>query len=143
MHQELIASKLGYMCTLGSLPVGCLATAFAVYAYMHDICRGCPCQIGFQIQYKYGMLGLQFCRRAGMLFAVFFMVCAIVAHMLAPECLGCEACSTRLCYNHRLKVCAFFLVSVQLTLSTCAVESKMQICRSCSANAIPRAFRLS
>jgi hypothetical protein len=44
-----------------------------------------------------------------MLFAVFFMVCAIVAHMLVPESLGCEACSTSLCYHHRLKVRNFFL----------------------------------
>jgi hypothetical protein len=39
----------------------------------------------------------------GMLFAVCFMACGLVAHMLAPESLGCEACSTNLCYNHRLK----------------------------------------
>ena len=41
-----------------------------------------------------------------MLFAVFFMVCALVAHMLAPESLGCETCSTNVCYHHRLKVCS-------------------------------------
>jgi hypothetical protein len=39
-----------------------------------------------------------------MLFAVFFMACGLVAHMLAPESLGCEGCTMNVCYHNRLKV---------------------------------------
>lgn len=50
-----------------------------------------------------------------MLCAVLFMVCSLLAHMLAPESLGCETCSAKLCYNHRLKVRTLHVLSSAAT----------------------------